>query len=41
MADDAVELSERIQNQTVLLCVWHRGAGNRFFAADSSEEHWR
>jgi serine protease Do len=40
-AGDAVELSERIQKQTVLLRVWCRGAGSRFVVVDSSEDRRR
>lgn len=40
-ANDAIELSERVQKQTVLLRAWRRGAGSRFVVVDSSEDRRR
>ena len=40
-ANDAVELSEQVQIQTVLLRVWRRGTGSRFVVVDSTEDRRR
>ena len=37
-ADEAVELSEAISRQVVLLRVWSRGLGMRFVAVDASKD---